>query len=92
MFMHFEVNSVPAIISVFSLTTYCCASMALCRKTGKYALRENNNLCLQLKYMINYCLKDRQQLIWPILVGSQYIEDLSGPPKILYTYFILLES
>ena len=36
--------------------------------------------------------KDRQQLIWPILVGSQYIEDLHGPPKILYTYYIPLES
>ena len=37
-------------------------------------------------------LKDRQQLIWPILVGSQYIEDLHGPPKILHTYYIPLES
>ena len=37
-------------------------------------------------------IKDRQQLTWPILVGSQYIEDLYGPPKISYTYYILLES
>ena len=36
--------------------------------------------------------KDRQQLIWPILVGSQNIEDLHGPPKILYTYYIPLDS
>ena len=36
--------------------------------------------------------KDRQQLILPILVRSQYIEDLYGPPNILYTYYILLES
>ena len=35
-------------------------------------------------------IKDRQQLIWPILVLSQYIEDLYGPPKTLCTYYILL--
>ena len=36
--------------------------------------------------------KDRQQSIWPILVESQYIGDWYVPPKILYTYYILLKS
>ena len=41
---------------------------------------EPAKVLLVVPTMPNGAIKDRQQLIWPILVRSQYIEDYYGTP------------
>ena len=62
-----------------------------CRQYPKLAVSHHLSAIVGIGLQQDSC-KDRQQLIWPILVWSQYIEDKYGPHEILYTHYILFES